>query len=121
MRKAFTNLLLAAVLAAGAKAALVAPAWKSPMASESHCLEVSASAEHNFTDNSRWLWSALPSTPEAGVPEKGFPFVISLAIIPFKGPAADTASPCYVAQHTPKPDPWNPNGPPANNSFWEES
>lgn len=91
------------------------------MASESHCLEVSASAEHNFTDNSRWLWSALPSTPEAGVPEKGFPFVISLAIIPFKGPAADTASPCYVAQHTPKPDPWNPNGPPANNSFWEES
>jgi len=101
---------------------LVAPAWESPMASTTHCLEVNATEAHNFTDNSRWLWVSVPDAAGTAPPEKGWPVVINLAIIPFLGPGNATSgnsSRCYTAQHTSHMNPKTNRSYP-NTAFTEE-
>ena len=66
---------------AAAAAGLVHPQWKSKMEVSTKCVEVPPAATSNFTNNSRWAFTSLPS---GSPPEGGWPVLIQLAIIPFE-------------------------------------
>eukprot|EP01044_Picomonas_judraskeda_P015713 COSAG03_NODE_2679_length_2529_cov_22.939506_1_plen_312_part_00 len=76
--------LVLSLLAAdvGAQAALKVPAWSKEMKATStqKCIHVPATAQYNYTNNSRWAFTQVPQgTP----PAAGWPVLIQLAIIPF--------------------------------------
>ena len=56
------------------------PAWDAEMEGKEHCVEVPPTAAANFTNNSRWSFTALPA---GAAPAGGWPVLIQLAIIPY--------------------------------------
>ena len=56
------------------------PAWDAEMEGKEHCVEVPPTAAANFTNNSRWSFTALPA---GAAPAGGWPVMIQLAIIDF--------------------------------------